>query len=140
MISDRLNKIMDTLCYVTISGVLIWEEKNKSSKDRSHKRTLHSVGEDSTAYEMEVKYTLSGNNWIIEASPSIWIRNKTLPGGQMYVTSYNCENVKKIRDVVKDKYCSDMSPRIEDVEDILSDIEKGISLSTYRENKLNKIL
>lgn len=27
-----------------------------------------------------------------------------------------------------------------DVEDILFDIEKGISLSTYRDNKLNKIL
>jgi len=140
MVEDKLNSIMDTLCDATISGVLVWKEKNISSKDRTHKRTLNSIGEDSTEYEMEVKYTLSGNNWIIEKSPSIWIRNKTLPGGMMYVTTHNCKNVTKIRNLVKDKYCSDMSPRIEDVEDILSDIEKGINLSTYRDNKLNKIL
>ena len=76
----------------------------------------------------------------MDKSPSIWIRNKTLPNGHMYITTWTCNSVIKIRDLVKEKYCSDMNPLIEDVEDILFDIEKGISLSTYRDNKLNKIL
>lgn len=39
-----------------------------------------------------------------------------------------------------DKYCQDMKPSEKIVEDALEGIAKGISLSTYRDNKLNKIL
>jgi hypothetical protein len=140
MVEDRLNGVMESLCGVTNSGALVWREKSPSSKYRTHKRSLTAHGEDSTEYEMEVKYTLSDNKWEIEKSPSIWIRNKTLPNGSMYVTTYNCKSVVLIRDSVKEKYCSDMNPSIEDMEYILFDIEKGISLSTYRDNKLNQIL
>lgn len=140
MISDRLDSIMNTLCNVTNSDTLLWNETTESSKDRSYKRSLVSIGEDNTEYEIEVKYSLVSNKWELDKSPSIWIRNKTLPNGHMYITTYTCNSVIKIRDLVKEKYCSDMNPLIEDVEDILFDIEKGISLSTYRDNKLDKIL
>lgn len=140
MISDRLDSIMNTLCDVTNSDTLVWIETSKVSKDRTYKRTLTSLGEDNTEYEIEVKYSLTADKWELEKSPSLWIRNKTLPNGHMYVTTHDCKSVLKIRDSVKEKYCSDMNPSIEDVEDILLDIEKGISLSTYRDNKLNEIL
>jgi hypothetical protein len=131
---------MNTLCDVTNSGDLIWNEITKGSKDRSYKRTLISIGDDDTEYEIEVKYLLVSDKWVLDPSPGIWIKNKTLPNGQMYVTTYSCKGVFNIRDSVRLKFCSDMNPSIEDVEDILSDIEIGISLSTYRDNKLNKIL
>jgi len=140
MISDRLESIMLTLISVTNSGILIWRETTTGSKDRGFKRTFESIGEDSTKYEIEVKYNLNGDVWELESSPSIWIRNKTLPNGQILIGSYKCKVVIDLRDVVKEKYCSDMKPSIEDIEDILFDIEKNISLSTYRDNKLNKIL
>ena len=77
MISDRLDSIMDTLCTVTNYGTLLWNETTKSSNDRSYKRTLISIGEDNTEYEIEVKYSLTSNKWELDKSPSIWIRNKT---------------------------------------------------------------
>ena len=39
-----------------------------------------------------------------------------------------------------DKYCQDMKPSEKIVEDALDVIAKGISLSTYRDNKIKKIL
>ena len=104
---------MNTLCDVTNSDTLVWVETSKGSKDRTYKRTLTSLGEDNTEYEIEVKYSLTADKWELEKSPSIWIRNKTLPNGHIYVTTYNCNSVVKIRDSVKEKYCSDFTGELQ---------------------------
>jgi hypothetical protein len=50
------------------------------------------------------------------------------------------EIISEFRKVIMDKYCQDMKPSEKVVEDALDGIAKGISISTYRDNKLNKIL
>jgi hypothetical protein len=48
--------------------------------------------------------------------------------------------IVKTLDTILSKCCNDMNPSIEDVEDLLSKIAKGISISEFREGKLKKIL
>ena len=86
---------------------------------------------------------MSNGVWKLESSPALWIRSEKLPNGAFYI--YGGQNeLKKIvsdfRKVIMDKYCQDMKPSEKIVEDALEGIAKGISLSTYRDNKLNKIL
>ena len=140
MIKDKVNQIIETLTTITKNGNLVWSESDPNSKDRKHKRSLVSLGEDGTKYEIEVIFKLDNSGkWNIEKDPSLWVRNSSLPNGHFYVYGGTYDLVE-LRDLVKNKYCSDMNPSSQDVEDALDSIAKGISLSEYRDNKLNKIL
>lgn len=143
MINDKVKMIIENLTLSTKNGELDWTDKSSPDK-RNYHREYSAVAEDGTKYEAEVKYTLSnGGVWQLESSPSIWIRNEKLPNGSYYIYGGNSD-VKDIifefRKVIIDKYCQDMKPSEKIVEDALENIAKGISLSTYRDNKLNKIL
>ncbi len=143
MINDKVKMIIDNLIQSTKNGELDWIDKGSPDK-RNYHREYYVIAEDGTKYETEVKYTLSNNgNWQLESSPSIWVRNEKLPNGAYYI--YGGHNdIKNIiiefRNVMIGKYCKDMKPSEKIVEDVLENIAKGISLSTYRDNKLNKIL
>ena len=140
MIKDKVYQIIENLTKLTKSDSLVWTEYDPNSKERKHKRNLFSLGEDGTKYEIEVLFKLDNSgNWKIEKDPSLWVRNIALPNGHFYVYGGTYDLVE-LRDLVKNKYCSDMSPSSQDVEDTLDSIAKGISLSEYRDNKLNKIL
>lgn len=134
---EKIIEIINTLIVSTKSGDIKWTELSDPNK-RSYERNMKSTGEDGTVFEMCVKYTLSDGKWIKESRPSFWIRNKDLPGGTYYVYDYKESII--LRDLIQDMYCSDMNPKIEEVESILDNINKGISLSTYRDNKLGDIL
>lgn len=140
MIKDKVYQIIENLTKLTKSDSLVWTEYDPNSKERKHKRNLFSLGEDGTKYEIEVLFKLDNSGtWKIEKDPSLWVRNIALPGGHFYVYGGTYDLVE-LRDLVKNKYCSDMNPSSQDVEDTLDSIAKGISLSEYRDNKLNKIL
>ena len=146
MINDKVNQIIETLLTITKNSTLVWIEtdyenrKNPNSKDRNHKRNMFSIGEDGTKYEFEISFRLDNSGkWNLEKEPSLWIRNSTLPNGAFYVYG-GAYNLKELRDIIRSKYCSDMNPSAQDVEDALGEIAKGISVVEYRESKLNKIL
>lgn len=134
---EKIIKIINTLIDSTKSGDIEWIEISDPNK-RSYERNMKSIGEDGTVFEVCVKYILIDGKWVKESKPSIWIRNKDLPGGAYYV--YNYKESIILRDLIQDMYCNDMNPKIEEVESILDNINKGISLSTYRDNKLSDIL
>lgn len=134
---NKIIDIINTLIDSTKSGHIEWVEKSKSNK-RTYERDLIAYGEDGTEFEITVKYILNNDRWIKESTPSLWIRNNELPGGVYYVYGY--KETTPLRDLIKDMYCSDMNPKIEDIEFILDKVNKGISLSKYRDNKLNNIL
>jgi hypothetical protein len=143
MINDKVIMIVENLIQSTKNGELDWTDKGNPDK-RSYHREYSAVAEDGTKYESEVKYTLSNSGtWVLESSPSIWVRNEKLPNGVYYIYGGN-NDVKDIivefRKVIMDKYCKDMKPSEKIVEDALENIAKGISLSTYRDNKINKVL
>ena len=143
MINDKVIMIVENLIQSTKNGELDWTDKGNPDK-RSYHREYSAVAEDGTRYESEVKYTLSNSGtWVLESSPSIWVRNEKLPNGVYYIYGGN-NDVKDIivefRKVIMDKYCKDMKPSEKIVEDALENIAKGISLSTYRDNKINKVL
>ncbi len=144
MISEKVKMIIENLTLSTKNGELDWIDKGSTEKRNFH-REYYAIAEDGTRYETEVKYSLSssGGTWQLESSPSIWVRNEKLPNGVYYIYGGN-NDVKDIivefRKVIMDKYCKDMKPSEKVVEDALENIAKGISLSTYRDNKLNKIL
>jgi hypothetical protein len=135
--------IVENLILSTQNEELYWIDKSSPDKINYH-REYYAIAEDGTRYETEVKYTLSNSgNWVLESSPSIWIRSEKLPNGSFYI--YGGQNeLKKVvsdfRKVMMDKYCQDMKPSEKIVEDALDNIAKFISLSTLRDNKLNKIL
>ena len=135
--------IVENLIQSTKNGELDWIDRSNPDK-RSYQREYYAIAEDGTKYESEVKYTLSNSgNWVLESSPSIWVRSEKLPNGVFYI--YGGQNelkeiISEFRKVMMDKYCQDMKPSEKVVEDALDGIAKGISISTYRDNKLNKIL
>ena len=143
MINDKVIMIVENLIQSTKNGELDWTDKGNPDK-RSYHREYYAVAEDGTKYESEVKYTLSnGGTWVLESSPSIWIKSEKLPNGCFYIYGGQKELkeiVSEFRKVIMDKYCEDMKPSEKVVEDALEGIAKGISISTYRDNKLNKIL
>ena len=143
MINDKVIMIVENLIQSTKNGELDWIDKGNPDK-RSYQREYSSVAEDGTRYETEVKYTLSNSGtWVLESSPSIWIKSDKLPNGSFYIYGGHTELkeiISEFRKVIMDKYCQDMKPSEKVVEDALDGIAKGISISTYRDNKLNKIL
>ena len=143
MINDKVKMIIENLKLSTENGELDWIDKGPVDK-RNYHREYSAVAEDGTKYETEVKYTLSNSGtWVLESSPSIQVRSEKLPNGVFYI--YGGQNelkeiISEFRKVMMDKYCQDMKPSEKVVEDALDGIAKGISISTYRDNKLNKIL
>lgn len=141
MIKDKVYQIIETLTTITKNGTLVWNETDpNSSSERKHKRNMFSLGEDGTRYEVEILFKLdSSGGWNIEKDPSLWVRNKSLPNGYFYIYG-GTYNLKELRDLIKDKYCTDMNPSAQDIEDTLGEIAKGISVVELRDSKLNKIL
>lgn len=135
MIQDKILQIIENLEEMTISNQLVWTSIPKSNQER----LLSATGEDGSKYELEVIFRLDSDEWKLESGPSLWLRNPNLPNGVFYVYGgkYDLTNLRK---VVMDKFCSDMSPSTKEVEDVLDSINKGISVSVYRNNKLNKVL
>ncbi len=139
MIKDKVEIIVQTLIDATKNSQLEWVEKGPQSK-RDYHREFVATAEDGTKYETEVKFILNNNSWSLESGPSIWVRSNKLPNGTFYIYGGEFQSCRTLRDAIKTKYCSDMSPSEQIIEDALEDITKGISLSTLRDNKLNKIL
>ena len=140
MIKEKIINIIEMLVTSTKSGQLKWNDNSTPNK-KSYHREYYAIGEDGTKYETEVKYSMNSrtNNWELESSPSLWIRSEKLPNGAFYV--YGGEyDIKELRQVLISNYCQDMKPSEKLVEDALDSISKGINMSEYRDNKLNKIL
>jgi len=144
MINEKVKMIIENLTLSTKNGELDWLDKGSPDK-RNYHREYYAIAEDGTKYETDIKYTLSSNTgvWQLEPLPSIWIRNEKLPNGVYYIYGGNNDVrdiINEFRKVIMDKYCQDMKPSEKIVEDALDVIAKGISLSTYRDNKIKKIL
>lgn len=140
MLKDRIIEIVDTLINLTESGLLVWTEDEPNSKTRYFRRKMIALGDDGTSYEIEIKFTLNHEKWNLEEE-GLWVRNTSLPNGIFYITNHRTDDmVSKLIDTILKKYCVDMNPSIEDVEDVLGDIVKGINISSFRDSKLNKIL
>ena len=90
-------------------------------------------------FEIEIKYMLIAEQWILEKEPSLTLKNPELPGGIYYIYGGRYD-MCELRDMVKKKNCADMDPKIEDVEKKLESICRNISLSTYRDTKIDKII
>lgn len=142
MINDKVIMIVENLIQSTENDSLDWIDTGKLEKRNFH-REYYAIAEDGTKYETEVKYILNNGNWVLESAPSIWIKSEKLPNGSFYIYGGQDDLKKVVSDFRKsmmDKYCKDMKPSEKIVEDALEGIAKGISLSTYRDTKLNKIL
>lgn len=142
MLTSKNKKIINTLTDATNNGDLKWLETDSSSVKRDYQRHMYSFGEDGTKYEIEVRFIIVNSKFILESNPSIWVKNKDLPGGSYYIygSSDLIEDIVSLRNAVIKKYCKDMDPKTEDIESKLEEICKGISISTYRDNKLKSIL
>jgi hypothetical protein len=141
MLKGKIIEIAKTLTYLTDTGILKWTEDNSNSVSRGYKRKMLSKGEDGTEYEIEIKFTLKNDNWELEDGPNLWLKNKTLPDGMILISNYKSEGENnKLRDSILKNFCQDMNPSIQDVEDALDNIVKGISIVEFREGRLNKIL
>ena len=142
MINDKVIMIVENLIQSTQNGSLDWIDRSNVDK-RNYHREYYVIAEDGTKYETEVKYLLSNGSWVLESDSSIWVRSEKLPNGVFYIYGGQKEIkeiVSEFRKLIMNKYCQDMKPSEKIVEDALDGIAKGISLSTYRDTKLNKIL
>ena len=141
MLKDKIIEIVRTLAHLTEVGVLKWNEDTSTNRTREYKRKMLSEGEDGTKYEIEIKFLLKNEDWKIEDDASLWIRNYNLPDTMMLINSFRSDGETIfLRDSILNNFCKDMNPTIEDVENTLSDIARGISLTEFREGRLNKIL
>ena len=140
MIKNKNNEIIETLFNATSTGNLLWLELSEYQKKRDYFRLMKAEGQDGTEYELEIKYSILNDKIQLESYPSLWIRNKNLPNGVYLVNAYNSDNLIKLRSLIKDKFCSDMNPSETLFEKTLDEICKGISVSEYRENKIESLL
>lgn len=142
MLQEKNSYIVELLIQSTINGNLVWSEISTNDNRRSYYRNMHSIGEDGTKYELEVKYNLIGDNFKLEQTPSLWVRNTNLPNGMYLIGTNNTKEglLLSLRNLVKDMFCQDLNPTSQLIEDTLDIIAKGISTTEYRENKLNKII
>lgn len=140
MITDKITDIIEMLIRTTKSGDLIWTQVSKNDYD-SERRFKSKSEDESTEFELNIKFTFNneGGSWMIEKEPSIWIRNQSLPGGSYLASGFHYKNIKDLRDIVRSKFCPEMSPSTEVFESRLDDILKGISKSNYRDGLLGKI-
>jgi len=135
---EQVMEIIDTLIAATKNGSIHWKEKDPNSKSRSYKRLMVSNGSDNTKFEVYIEYILSNDIWKLEEN-GIWIDNANLPEGRYCISAYKYKEVLLLRDLIIENFCTDLNPKIKDVEDTLSDICKGISVSTLRDNKLKEL-
>ncbi len=142
MLKEKNNLIISLLISSTNNNNLLWLDYNPTDIRRNYMRQMSATGEDGTKYEIEVKYSLAGDVFKIESTPSLWLRNNNLPNGKYMISTFNSDDglLISLRDLVKEKYCKDLNPTSQIIEDTLDAISKGISTSEYRENKLNQIL
>ncbi len=138
MVKDKISLVIETLISATESGNLSWNEDN-SSYDRRYKRKMIAIGEDTSLYELEIEYKLNNEKFMLDKDPSLWIRNPKLPNGMFYVYGGN-HDLTKLRDMIMVKFLPDFQPTLGDLEDTLGEIAKGISVSEFRDSKINKIL
>jgi hypothetical protein len=142
MLKEKNNLIISLLIASTNNNNLLWSEYNPTDARRNYMRQMSATGEDGTKYEIEVKYSLVGDVFRLESTPSLWLRNNNLPNGMYMISTFNTDDglLVSLRDLVKETYCKDLNPTSQLIEDTLDVISKGISTSEYRENKLNQIL
>ena len=135
---DKVDNIVDTLIETTKSGEVKWNEKlsNISKYNRKFERVMFTSINDTT-FNITIKYILNEGLFELEKSPFLFILNKELPGGTICV---NSDNIKNLREIIKDNFCQDMSPNSNDLDNILDSINKSISISKYIDDKLGGLL
>lgn len=138
MIKQKVSKIIDSLIRFTSDGSIKWIEVDPKSKKRYFERSYKTYGEDSTEYVMDVKWALIGDNWQLDSSPSLWIKNSSLPNGSYYAYDQSLD-LKGLRNAIIDTHCQDMNPQVKDVGDIFDEIYNNINTSAVRDDKLEKI-
>lgn len=141
MIKEKNILIIELLIQSTESGNLIWAESNPNDSRRNYFRVMSATGEDGTKYEVEIKYLLVDDGFILEPHPLLWVRNSNLPNGLYMISNSNSDEklISSLRKIINEMYCQDFNPTTKTIEDSLDLISKGISVSEYRENKLKKI-
>ena len=142
MLKEKNTFIVDLLSQSTKNKNLMWNEILGDDSRRGYIRNMSATGEDGTKYEIEIKYTLVGDNFILDSNPCLFLRNNSLPNGIYMISMFNADPVAlvSLRSLIKEMFCSDMNPTVQIIEDELDKICKGISTEEYRENKINKIL
>lgn len=142
MLKEKNTFIVDLLSQSTKNKNLMWNEIIGDASRRGYIRNMSATGEDETKYEIEIKYTLVGDNFILDSNPCLFLRNNNLPNGIYMISMFNSDPVAlvSLRSLIKEMFCSDMNPTVQIIEDELDKICKGISTEEYRENKISKIL
>lgn len=142
MLKEKNTFIVDLLSQSTKNKNLMWNEILGDDRRRGYIRNMSATGEDGTKYEIEIKYTLVGDNFILDSNPCLFLRNNNLPNGIYMISMFNTDPVAlvSLRSLIKEMFCSDMNPTVQIIEDELDKICKGISTEEYRENKINKII
>jgi hypothetical protein len=138
MISDKVGEIALMLIDSTKNGK-IWTKKDVDPQFNCE-RILYTKSDDELSeFEVPVKYNLSGDKWVLESHFGMWIRNKSLPGGRLYASSYGNQPMMDLRDLLIRKFCSDQNPSTKMIEDKLTEICGTISVATRRDNILTRI-
>ena len=135
---SQIESILKNLIESTKNGSLQWKEHDPNSKARGYKRKMVAKGSDETVFHTSIEYRLVGENWQLQEN-CLFIDNPDLPEGCYLISNYMNPMVNELRDCVMSHFCRDLNPTIETIEELLEGISKGISISTFRENKLNDL-
>jgi hypothetical protein len=138
MIKQKVSKIINSLIKFTSDGSIKWTEINPQSRKRYFERSYKTYGEDSTEYTMDIRWVLIGDGWQIDSSPTLFIKNDSLPNGAYYAYDQSLD-LKGLRNAIIDTHCQDMKPQSKDVEDIFDEIYNNINISANRDDKIEKV-
>lgn len=140
MLKDKIVDLVSKLNNLTKEGKIKWIEINPTSVDRYHKREMAFLAEDGTKYQIEIKFILRSDQWVLD-EPGLLIFSKNLPDGIFYINNYRSDNwVNILRNTIYDNFCQDMNPVISDLENIFVDMTSGINKSLHRDELLKNIL
>lgn len=134
----QIESILKNLIDATQEGNLTWAESWLNASSRDYKRRMVAQGEDGTIFHTTIEFRLTGDCWKIQDN-GVFVENPALPDGAYLISQYQSDLVVLLRNLIMSRFCPDMNPTVETVEELLEGISRGICKSTHRGNKLKDL-
>ena len=130
---EHFEDIIKSLTQATISGSLEWVcEKYGTSSMK-----IITNGDDGTLFSLFVSWSFKENGWE-KNDYNLEVKNKNY-SLNISLYSFNYPDVEKLGNLLYNKYCPDFKFSKSESEDTINNIKRGISISSFRDSKINKI-
>lgn len=131
-LNNEYAEIVNSLYTATKSDELLWTRQNINNE----LLVIKTKGDDDTLFEVYFLWSFTNDKWQL-ANPYVKVKNEKI---EFYIHATKVKQIFDLHSLLQKKYCPDFIKTDKDTLEIISSINKGISKSILRDNKLTKIL